>query len=250
MEAEELRQQKSQGASGRSSKLSLRRKKDKDPPLQHPPPIRKAASNFTLQITPCDSPSKPKGSTSSGGEEGDGDADTASRSEPVRTLKPLPDCSGSNSNVGLTSHGGDDGEKDTEEMAGIESLSPHHAEEGLGELFFCQICQKDLTRFSETMRQQHINRCCDKLEEESSASAAATKELESPTFSCLLCEKSFKSENVRLLVTCTCTTLIKTRNTQVVATYYIYVGKSIPHEIVCKIQGSCSKQACANVERI
>ena len=73
---------------------------------------------------------------------------------------------------------------------------------GLGDLYFCHICQKDLTRFSESRRQTHINRCCDKQEEEeekeSAAAAKAAKEAQNSALACLLCEKSFKSDSVRL----------------------------------------------------
>ena len=86
--------------------------------------------------------------------------------------------------------------------------SPHPADiddddddEGLGDFYFCHICQKDLTRFSESRRQTHINRCCDKQEEEKERiAAAAAKEGQSSAFSCLLCKKSFKSDNVRLTI--------------------------------------------------
>ena len=73
---------------------------------------------------------------------------------------------------------------------------------GLGDLYFCHICQKDLIRFSESRRQTHINRCCDKQEEEeekeSAAAAKAAKEAQNSALACLLCEKSFKSDSVRL----------------------------------------------------
>jgi hypothetical protein len=71
---------------------------------------------------------------------------------------------------------------------------------GLGDFYFCHICQKDLTRFSESRRQTHINRCCDKQEEEEKESTAAAKEGQSSAFACLLCEKSFKSDNVRVMI--------------------------------------------------
>ena len=88
--------------------------------------------------------------------------------------------------------------------------SPHPADiddddEGLGDFYFCHICQKDLTRFSESRRQTHINRCCDKQEEEKeSVAAAAAKEGQSSAFACLLCKKSFKSDNVRVMVIKVC----------------------------------------------
>ena len=34
------------------------------------------------------------------------------------------------------------------------------------ELFFCHICEKELSRMEEAMRAQHINRCCDSLEQQ------------------------------------------------------------------------------------
>lgn len=73
---------------------------------------------------------------------------------------------------------------------------------GLGDFYFCHICQKDLTRFSESRRQTHINSCCDKQEEEEkeSTAAAAAKEGQKSAFACLLCEKRFKSDNVRVVI--------------------------------------------------
>ena len=71
---------------------------------------------------------------------------------------------------------------------------------GLGDFYFCHICQKDLTRFSESRRQTHINRCCDQQEEEekeNARAAKAAKEAQNTALACLLCEKSFKSDSVR-----------------------------------------------------
>ena len=58
------------------------------------------------------------------------------------------------------------------------------ADTGLGQFFFCQICQKNLTLLNETRRTQHINRCCD-------------EDREPLSNTCLLCKKGFKTKQVQ-----------------------------------------------------
>ncbi|XP_040297738.1 structure-specific endonuclease subunit SLX4 isoform X2 [Bufo bufo] len=58
-------------------------------------------------------------------------------------------------------------------------------------LFFCQLCQKDLTAMSSTLREQHVNRCLDQVESLGGSSAAPVVP------SCPLCGKPFSTEKSR-----------------------------------------------------
>ncbi|XP_056615724.1 LOW QUALITY PROTEIN: structure-specific endonuclease subunit SLX4 [Triplophysa dalaica] len=65
-----------------------------------------------------------------------------------------------------------------------------------GGLFFCQLCQKDLSPMSSQLRTQHINRCLDAGE----VSAPSTSHQSHPrphVPECPICGKSFKSEKAR-----------------------------------------------------
>ncbi|XP_016410447.1 structure-specific endonuclease subunit SLX4-like isoform X2 [Sinocyclocheilus rhinocerous] len=63
-------------------------------------------------------------------------------------------------------------------------------------LFFCQLCQKDLSAMSPPLRTQHINRCLDASE--SSAPSASHHSHRRPRVpECPICGKSFKSEKSR-----------------------------------------------------
>ncbi|NP_001284564.1 uncharacterized protein LOC432277 [Xenopus laevis] len=57
-------------------------------------------------------------------------------------------------------------------------------------LFFCQLCQKDLTAMNSAMREQHVNRCLDQSENLGEASRPTVP-------SCPLCGKPFNSEKSR-----------------------------------------------------
>ena len=68
-------------------------------------------------------------------------------------------------------------------------ISAEEENSGMGNLFFCHICQKDITRLNTLRRQQHLNRCCDgKLDN--------LKQ----DFLCLLCQKKFSDEEVCTII--------------------------------------------------
>ncbi|XP_065115707.1 structure-specific endonuclease subunit SLX4 [Paramisgurnus dabryanus] len=65
-----------------------------------------------------------------------------------------------------------------------------------GGLFFCQLCQKDLTAMSPQLRTQHINRCLDAVEV-SAPSASHHSHPRPHVPACPICGKCFKSEKSR-----------------------------------------------------
>lgn len=100
-----------------------------------------------------------------------------------------------------------DGIQHTEDVSGDEALAlqlqqemDHEARasgnvEEAG-LFFCQLCQKDLSSMSPPLRTQHINRCLDASE--SSAPSASHHSHPRPRVpECPICGKSFKSDKSR-----------------------------------------------------
>lgn len=60
------------------------------------------------------------------------------------------------------------------------------------EVYFCQICGKDMNRYSTIQRQQHLNRCCDNTEQAQNQATTSPKQL-----ACLICGKIIKTFKVR-----------------------------------------------------
>ena len=198
------------------------------PPPPAPPPN---PTNLSLRITPCDiltviTPRASKTTstthTHSGDSERDNFDDTSThhdKTPPPSYTKKLTLASPSDDVEYLSVDEERKEEVDVDERTEMVHV-PQHASSprpadididdkdddddndddgGLGGFYFCHICQKDLTRFTESRRQTHINRCCDRQEEEKEKeSIAATAAGQSSAFACLLCKKTFKSDNVRL----------------------------------------------------
>ncbi|KAM9372510.1 structure-specific endonuclease subunit SLX4 [Phaethornis superciliosus] len=60
-------------------------------------------------------------------------------------------------------------------------------------LFFCQICQKDLSAMNTTRREQHVNRCLDEMEEAQTSSSSKPLVPECP-----ICGKQFQTPQSRV----------------------------------------------------
>lgn len=94
--------------------------------------------------------------------------------------------------------------KDSAELDGISSECVEEPDgsqrgqgssfgEGLGDLFFCHVCQRDLTKSSILRRQQHMNKCCDAAAASDSSRGGSGSKAE---LSCVVCRKKFSDEQV------------------------------------------------------
>lgn len=65
------------------------------------------------------------------------------------------------------------------------------------DLFFCQLCQKDLSKMNSQRRQQHINRCCDQVSKAEVTPHLNEVQIQSlAPLQCPICGKGFRSAKV------------------------------------------------------
>ncbi|VDI23132.1 structure-specific endonuclease subunit SLX4 (BTB/POZ domain-containing protein 12) [Mytilus galloprovincialis] len=98
---------------------------------------------------------------------------------------------------------------------GVKSADPKVEQE---ECFFCQICQKDLSKMNSHRRTQHLNRCIDKNEEEQNIKDLEKKALEhakTAVLDCPMCGKPCKTENARKVHVKKCGQQLKVSTDQV-----------------------------------
>lgn len=92
-----------------------------------------------------------------------------------------PDFSNCDQNTEITKHINDC----------LDSKNAQVAKKESNEGFPCQICGKDLSKYNTAQRQQHVNRCCDYLDEQ--------KHKDKEDFiniTCFICGKKFKTTKV------------------------------------------------------